>query len=377
MKIAVNTRFLIKNKLEGIGWFTYETLKELTKQHPDCEFVFLFDRPFDPEFIFSPNVTPVVLFPQARHPFLWYWWFEFSVTAALKKIKPDIFISTDNFLSLRSKVKTLLVAHDIAYEHYPYHINRLALWYYKTYFPKYLKKADRVVTVSQYTKDDIVKTYNIPQSKIDVIYNGANDLFKPATESEKTAVKQTYAQDNDYFIYIGAIQPRKNVKNLLLAFDTFKRNKPSAVKLLIAGRKAWDTEDTILAYESMQFKNDVIFLGHLLKDSLAKVTSGAIALVYPSFYEGFGIPIIEAMNCDVPVITSNVTSMPEVTGDAGLLVDPHSIDSIAGAMTKLYFDASLREQLIIKGRTQRLKFSWQKTAEKMWQAIETMQPNNT
>jgi len=85
MKIAVNTRFLIKNKLEGIGWFTYETLKELTKQHPDCEFVFLFDRPFDPEFIFSPNVTPVVLFPQARHPFLWYWWFEFSVTAALKK----------------------------------------------------------------------------------------------------------------------------------------------------------------------------------------------------------------------------------------------------------------------------------------------------
>lgn len=376
MKIAVNTRFLIKNKLEGIGWFTYETLKELAKQHPECEFIFLFDRPYDAEFIFSPNVTPVLLFPQARHPFLWYWWFEVSVNAALKKIKPDIFISTDNFLSLRSKMNTLLVAHDIAYEHYPEHIDGLTLWYYKRYFPKYLQKAKRVVTVSQYTKDDIVKLYHIPASKIDVIYNGANELFKPATEGEKAAAKKTYALGNNYFIYIGAIQPRKNVKNLLLAFDAFKKNKPSAVKLLIAGRKAWDTEETILAYEGMQFKNDVIFLGHLLKDGLAKVTAAATALVYPSFYEGFGIPIVEAMNCDVPVITSNVTSMPEVAGDAGLLVDPHSVDDIANAMTQLYFDAALRDKLIANGRIQRQKFSWQKTAEKMWQAIEKMKETN-
>jgi glycosyltransferase involved in cell wall biosynthesis len=370
MKIAVNTRFLIKNSLEGIGWFTYETFKELTNQHPECEFVFLFDRPFDAEFIFAPNVKPLALFPPARHPFLWYWWFEFSVPSALKKIKPDIFISTDNFLSLRSNIKTLLVSHDIAYEHFPEHIDWLALKYYKTYFPRYLRKANRVVTVSQYTKDDIVKTYNISVDKIDVIYNGSNDLFRPANESEKAATKQTYTQGNDFFIYIGAIQPRKNVGNLLLAFDEFKKNKPTGVKLLIAGRKAWDTEDTILAYEGMQFKNDVIFLGHLLKDSLAKVTAAATALVYPSFYEGFGIPIVEAMNCDVPVITSNVTSMPEVAGDAGLLVDPNSVQSISDAMTKVYFDSALREKLIANGRIQRQKFSWQKTAEKMWLAIE-------
>ncbi len=372
MKIVVNTRFLIKNKLEGIGWFTYETLRILTKQHPECEFIFLFDRPYDKEFIFSSNVTPLVLFPPARHPFLWYWWFEFSVASALKKIKPDIFISTDNFLSLRSKVKTLLVAHDIAFEHYPQHLDRLALWYYRNYFPKYLQKANRVVTVSQYTKDDIIKTYGIAEDKIDVIYNGANDLFRPITGSEKTEIKKTYTQGSDYFIYIGAIQPRKNVKNLLLAFDAFKKMKSSGVKLLIAGRKAWDTEDTILAYESMEFKNDVIFLGHLLKDGLAKVTAAATALVYPSLYEGFGIPIIEAMNCDVPVITSNVTSMPEVAGDAGLLVDPNSVSAIAGAMLQLYSDNPLREKLIANGRIQRQKFSWQKTAEKMWLAIEKM-----
>ena len=152
MKIAVNTRFLIKNKLEGIGWFTYESLKRITRQHPEHEFVFLFDRPYAEEFIFSDNVTGRVLFPPARHPLLWYWWFEYSVTAALKQIKPDIFLSTDGYLSLACQVPQVIVMHDLAFEHFPDHVNALTARYYRHFTPKFAKKANRIATVSEYSK---------------------------------------------------------------------------------------------------------------------------------------------------------------------------------------------------------------------------------
>ena len=119
MKIAINTRFLIKDRLEGIGWFTYEVVKRLVEQHPEDEFIFFFDRPYPEEYIFGKNVKAEVLFPPARHPFLWYWWFEWSLSKALQKYKPDVIFSPDNYLSLKSDVKTVMVMHDIAHVHYP------------------------------------------------------------------------------------------------------------------------------------------------------------------------------------------------------------------------------------------------------------------
>src|SRR5450432_4302121 len=130
MRIAVNVRFLIKNKLEGIGWFTNETLKRITSQHPEHQFFFFFDRPYDSSFIFSENIKPMVLFPPARHPLLWYYWFEYAVPKALKKVKPDVFLSTDAYLSIHTQVKELLVVHDLAFLHFPGHINSLTSKYY-------------------------------------------------------------------------------------------------------------------------------------------------------------------------------------------------------------------------------------------------------
>lgn len=153
MKIAVNTRLLVKNKLEGIGWFSYETLKRITTQHPEHEFYFIFDRKHSDDFIFSDNVTPIELFPQARHPFLYYLWFEFSMPRLLKKLKPDLFLSPDGYLSLKSKIKSLVVFHDLNFEHYPEDIPWLERKNYKYFFPRYAKKADRIATVSEYSKD--------------------------------------------------------------------------------------------------------------------------------------------------------------------------------------------------------------------------------
>lgn len=242
MKIAVNTRLLLKDKLEGIGWFTYETLKRITQAHPEHEFYFLFDRPYNNEFLFSSNVIPVIIGPQARHPFLFYFWFEKSVPKVLKKITADLFISPDGFLSLKTNIPSLAVFHDINYMHYPKDFPFLIRKYYHYFSTRFAKKADRIVTVSEYSKTDIKNQFSVSPELIDVVYNGANELYRPITNEEKELTKKQYTQGNDYFIFVGALSPRKNVANLLLSFDRFKFQTKSPAKLIIVGEKMFKTK---------------------------------------------------------------------------------------------------------------------------------------
>ena len=370
MKIAVNTRLLLKNKLEGIGWFTYETFKRITQQHPEHTFYFIFDRQYNNSFIFSDNIKPVIIPPQARHPVLFYLWFEHSIPRLLKKIKPDIFISPDGYLSLKSKIKSLVVIHDLNFEHYPKDIPIIARNHYRYYFPKYAHKATRIATVSEYSKNDIVKQYNINPDKIDVVYNGSNELFKPVAENEKIIIREKHTNGNPYFVFVGALHPRKNLKNLFKAFDLFRKSNSTNTKILIVGEKKWWTQEIRQAYENLQFKNDVIFSGRLGITELQKVLGSALALTYVSYFEGFGIPIVESFQCNVPVITSNVTSMPEIAGDAALLTDPFSVESIADAMTQITFDKKLRDTLIVKGMERCKLYSWDHSADRLWKTIE-------
>jgi len=369
MKIVVNTRLLIKNKMEGIAVHAFNVLKRITKDHPEHQFLFLFDRPYNEEFIFSSNITPIVIFPQARHPFLYYWWFQFSVARVLNSVKPDVFYSPDGFLSLRTNVCSIPVMHDINYEHYPEDLPGLTTRYYKKYFPQFVQKAQRVLTVSEFSKKDIANTYSISPGKIDVVYNGADEAYKPLDKEEKESIKQKYADGKDYFIYVSALHPRKNVKRLLLAFEKVKESSGSDIKLVLVGPEYFKNTDMYQVYSSMKHKQDVIFTGRLNVDELCKVMGAALALTYVSYFEGFGIPLIEAMQCDVPVITANVTSMPEVAGDAALLVDPLSVESIAKAMLDTLQNERLREELIATGRKRKDFFSWDKTAALTWDAI--------
>lgn len=370
MKVAVNTRLLIKNKLEGIGWFMYETLKRITQQHPEHEFYFIFDRKYDPGFIFSDNIKPLVISPQARHPFLYYLWFEFSVPYILNKIKADVFLSPDGYLPLsNNKIPSVAVFHDLNFEHYPEDIPWLERKYYRHFFPKYARHAGRIATVSEFSKSDIIKQYGIDDTKIDVTYNGANEAFRPIDEKEKQKLRDKYTEGNPYFVFIGSLHPRKNLVNLFRAFDRFRKNTENPVKLLIIGEKKWWTSRIEETYSNMEYKDQVCFSGRLSAAELHNALASALALTYVSYFEGFGIPIVEAFRCDVPVITSNVTSMPEIAGDAALLTDPFDIDDIANAMQKIYVDDKLRDSLIEKGRIRREKFTWQKSAERLWNTI--------
>ncbi|MCD4832560.1 MAG: glycosyltransferase family 4 protein [Bacteroidales bacterium] len=370
MNITVNTRVLLKNKLEGIGWFTYETLKRITQNHPEHNFYFIFDRSYSKEFIFSDNVQAIVIGPQARHPVLFYYWFEKSVSKILKQINADIFISPDGFLSLRSNIKSIAVIHDISFVHNPKDFPFGIRNYYQYFFPRFAQKANKIVTVSEFSKQDIAQQYNLNAENIDVVYNGSNEIYKPSLNDEILKAKQQYTGGADFFIFVGALSPRKNVANLLSAFDLFKSKTKSNLKLVIVGEKMFKTKNIKDVFNKMSFKNDIVFTGRMDPFQLKNLYSAAFALTYVPYFEGFGIPIIEAMNCDTAVITSNVTSMPEVAGDAALFVNPVSVQSIADAMIKIYNGPHLRNQLIEKGKIQRQKFSWDKTAEKFWKSIE-------
>lgn len=368
MRIAVNTRLLLKNKLEGIGWVAYETLRRIVVAHPEVEFYFLFDETCDSIFVFADNVKPVVLFPPARRSILFVWYFELSLTRALRKIKPDLYFSPDGYMSLRTKTPSVIQFHDLNFEHFPNDIPNKYLWHYKKYFPKYAKKAKRIVTVSEFSKQDIVNCYHVSPEKIDVAYNGVNEIFAPISLAEQTEIRNRYTDGNPYFMFVGSLHPRKNLARLFTAFDLFKSQTPSDVKLLIVGEKRWWSESIQQAYEKMRFQGDVIFAGRLSAEDLHKVTASALASVYVSYFEGFGIPILEAFKCDTPVITSNVTSMPEVAKDAALLVDPFSEASIAEAMAEM-LDETKRAELIEKGRERREAFSWDKAAEDIWNCL--------
>lgn len=333
--------------------------------------MFLFDRPFSDEFIFSDNITPVIVSPQARHPFLYYLWFQHSVKGILNKMNPDLFLSPDGFLSLGAKCKQLPVIHDLNFIDHPKDTKWLTAKYYNYYFPRFAKEATRIATVSEYSKQQIAEHYKISKEKIDVVYNGINPFFKELGDDQKISTRKKFTQGKNYFVNVGSLHPRKNIINLIKGFSEFKKETGSDSKLVLAGPHFWGLGEIYNVIESCSLRDEVIFTGRLENDDLASVLGAATALTFVPYYEGFGIPLIEAMEAAVPIITSNVTSLPEVAGDAALLVNPFETGEIKSAMVRLYCDENLRKQLIEKGKIQKQNFSWDKSADLLWKSIQT------
>lgn len=376
MTIAVNTRLLMPGKLDGIGWFTYETLKRITRSHPEIKFIFLFDRKFSREVIFGDNVTPVILWPATRHPVLWYYWFECRVTSFLKRKNPDLFLSTDGFLPLRSKVPSVSVIHDINFEHRPGDLPLPVRKYYRYFFPRFSLKATRIVTVSEYSRRDIINHYDVPEENVDLAYNGANEQFGPVSQERAVEVRDQYTGGSPYFVFVGSLHPRKNITNLLKAFQLFKDEDKGNFKLVLVGEKFFLTKPMEEQLEKMANSKDVIFTGRLSPDQLNDILGAAWAMTFVPYFEGFGIPIVEAMKCDIPVVASKATSLPEIAGDAAIFVSPESPGSIRDGMIRIVREKGLRDELITKGRERREHFSWDHTAEKLWESIQRVLEGN-
>ena len=368
--IAVNTRLLLSDRLEGISRFAFEVLKRLVRDHPEVEFSFFFDRQYHSRFLLGENVRPYVIPPQSRHPLLWYIWFHQMLPRKLNKLKPDVFFSPEFYLTSHPSIPQIPVFHDLAYEHYPEDLGKLAAWYCRRYSPIYAKKASELITVSTFSKRDIARLYNIESDKISVVYNGADPSFHPISEAEQQKVRDKYSHGKPYFHFVGTLNPRKNIESLLQAFDKFKGIAPNDVQLLIVGRKGWQYNEAMQTYEAMQYKEAVRFTGFVEDEVLKQIYGASLGLTYVPYLEGFGIPLIEAMQTEVPIICSDRTAMPEVVGNAAILVDPFDTDEIAAAMQDLYTNKGLRNSLIEHGRRRREIFSWDLTAEKVWEVLE-------
>jgi len=361
---------LRRGKIEGIGMFARETLQRIMKRHPEHQFTFLFDRKYDNEFIFSENVRPLILALPARHPAQIAWWHQVSLKNYLQNNPHDILISPDGSVPLRSPVPSLAVIHDINFEHFPEDLPFSFRFYYRYYYPKIAKVATRIVTVSEFSKSDIIGHYNVQQDKIDVVYNAVGDTFRPLEESKIKQVRNQYSSGSPYFLFVGSIHQRKNIDGMIRSFDKFKKTVPSDIKLIFAGAKRWWNKEMEDALQQSPFKEHIVFTGRVGDLQLPELIGGATALVLVSKFEGFGIPIVEAMKCGVPVITSDVTAMPEIAGDAALLVDPFSTDSISEAMNRIFLDGILRQSLISKGIERAKKFTWDESATRLWKSVE-------
>ncbi len=366
MRIGVNARLLFNKNMEGIPRYIFETTTTMALTNPDNLFFLFYDRYHRDKLSFPANVIEVTVPLSSRHPVLWYLWFELLLPLYLWKYKIDVFYSGDGYMSLNTKVPTIMVMHDLAYLHYPEYISKSIQKYYQKNVPKFLTASFSIITVSEFVKKDIIFHFDIAEEKIHVVYNAVRNNGYQFNDDRINQNVLNVATGTPYFIYVGSLHPRKNIARLIQAFNQFNENQESKYKLVLAGRMAWKTNEI---KNEIQKSDAIIYLGMVTDEEKEILIKKAIALVYVSVFEGFGIPILEAMQMGTPVITSSVSSMPEVAGGAALLTDPENTEAISDSLQLMADDVSFRKGLIIKGKKRAIDFNWQDSSKKIYSLL--------
>lgn len=311
-----------------------------------------------------PLVGPNVALRSIPFPRLWT---HIRLSLELAQNPPDVFFVPAHVLPLYHPPRSIVTIHDLGYLAFPdahtaarrLELHLTTLWNART--------ARRVIAISQATKDDLIRHYRIAPEKIAVVHHGLAPQFRPVTDQDAlAATRACYGIGEHYLLYVGTVQPRKNLTRLIDAFATAMRDRSEMsqhLQLVIAGKKGWLTETIERRAAAAGITDQVRFTGYVSDADLPALLSGARAFVFPSLYEGFGMPAIEAMACGTPVLTSTTSALPEVAGDAALLVDPHDTQAIAAALTRLATDAALRADLRARGLAHAAQFTWKRCAE--------------
>ncbi len=280
----------------------------------------------------------------------------------------DVFFSPTHYSPFTFLCPSVVAILDVSYLHFPGMFNRRDLYQLKLWGRYSISKAKKIITISESSKSDIIKKYNVSSSEVAVVYPGikkiSNSKYQIANMDE---LRKKFGISNKYILFVGTLQPRKNVEKLIEAFAKLKRDD---MNLVIVGKKGWMFDDILDAPKKFHIEDRVDFLHEVTDEELPSFYKNAEMFVLPSLYEGFGLPVLEAMKYGTPVITSNISSLPEAGGDAALYVDPNDTEDIAAKMQKLLEDAKLREELIKKGYKQAEKFSWEKSAKETLRALE-------
>lgn len=366
LHIAVNTRLMMPDRLEGIGMVTHEVMRRIVATHPGDRFDYYFDRPSDPAFHHGPNVSSHVFYPPTRLPVLIRYWLDGPVKRHILRQGADVFFSPDGFVPIRLQVPKVAMVHDVAFLRFPGHLPGRIRRFYKTWMPRFVKAADHVVTVSEFSRREILDAYDLPPEKVSVVLNGCSADYRPLSPEERQAARDHYAEGRPYFVFLGAIHPRKNLLTLVQGFEHFLRETGEDVRLVIAGRPSWHTGDFFDRLEKSPFRSKINLPGYVPTLEATRLVGGSEAMVYPSWYEGFGLPLLEAMAAGVPVISADAASLPEVAGDAALLFDPSDAEALAEGLRRVCSEQDLRQDLIRKGHLRREQFSWDTAAGQLY-----------
>ena len=257
--------------------------------------------------------------------------------------------------------------HDLSFEHLPQTFKRRSRMQLRMTVRRSARSAAQVIALSEHTRTDLINTYNLHPEKVTVVPLAAPARFGPVgDDNELQRVRQTYGIDGDYILSVGSIQPRKNLRRLIEAYSLLRHAKPEGKlpQLVLVGKNAWLYEETLRSLEDRNIGASIILTGYVPESDLPALYSGALCFVYPSYFEGFGLPPLEAMKCGAPVIVGNRTSLPEVVGDAALMIDPLDVNAIAAAIQKVMMDSNFRSELRVKGLERAKVFDWKETARK-------------
>jgi glycosyltransferase involved in cell wall biosynthesis len=273
-----------------------------------------------------------------------------------------VFHATEHLLLPLRRVPTVLTVHDLIFRLFPEHHKRLNYWYLNATMPLYCRRATAIISVSEATRRDLMRLYGVPAAKISVVHEAAAPHFMPAAPQQVAAVRARYALPDRYILRVGTIEPRKNLERLLEALVVLRRSSAPDARLVIVGGRGWLTEGFFRRLEALGLGDAVQLTGRVPDEDLPAVYSGADLLVEPSLYEGFGLPLLEAMACGTPVVCSAVASLPEVGGDAARYFDPHDAGAVAAAMGEVWHSEDLRAALRQAGLARAAQFSWQRAA---------------
>ncbi len=370
LKVAFDGQILLKGKKTGIAWCAESILLQLAEQKKiEKQFnCFTFAYPSESKAFLEKyrkldyQVQECRWFHDVLYRMIWYY-LPIPYSIFFKK-KADVTVFFNYAVPPGVYGKKVVFVHDMAYRTFPKTVRRKTKCFLELVLEKSCKRADRIVTISEFSKQEIIRYLNVPEEKISVIPLGVDrhgfHTGYPAARIKK--VKQKYGLEGEYLLYVGTIEPRKNLKRLIEAYAQLPLYVP---KLVLVGKKGWLYQEIFQTVERLGLKKRVVFLGYAADQEIPLIMAGAKCFLFPSLYEGFGLPPLEAMACGVPVVTANCSALPDVVGDAAVLVEPDKTESIRQGILAVLEKEELRKQMIERGIQQAKKFSWKKTADSL------------
>lgn len=373
MKIGIDIRCLSEGRRTGVEEYTVNLLHNLFSLDQDNQYVLFLNGMREPSFDFTQFTKyPNVRLRHFRIPNkllnLCFWYLKWPHVDKMLGGVDLFFMPNINFAALSDRSKLCLTVHDLSFEIFPQTFSlKRRLWHFFVNPKQLCRRADVVVAISDSTRSDVINIYGIDAGKVQTNYNGANDDFVEVDRNDERlfAVREKYNLPFNFIFFLGTIEPRKNILAIVRAFDELKASGNPMLekyKLVIAGVKGWKCDHIFDELKHAKYTNDIIYTNLITNEDKSLVYNLASLFVYPSFFEGFGLPVLEAMKCKVPVITSNSSSLPEVVGDAGIMIDPDKPDELLVAMKEMLLDRTLRDVLKEKAWRRAFQFNWRKTA---------------